>query len=119
MNKSAVLKIIILIIALTAVSAVIFAAINRTGQTEMEMAARLEYEMKRRGASGPSFPTICAEGAGAAVPHAVPGKRKVRRGSAVLFDWGARVGGYCSDLTRMVFLGSIPPKIAEIFKVTL
>ncbi len=99
-----------------------FAAMRRTirvGQTEMEMAARLEYEMKRRGASGPSFPTICAVGAGAAVPHAVPGKGKVKRGSAVLFDWGARVGGYCSDLTRMVFVGSIPPKIAEIYKITL
>jgi len=91
----------------------------RVGQTELEMAARLEYEMKRRGASSPAFPTICAEGPNAAVPHACPGLRKVKRGSAVLFDWGAKVGRYCSDLTRMVFLGSIPPKFGEVYRIVL
>lgn len=89
------------------------------GQTELEIAARLEYEMKRRGASGPAFNTICAEGPNAAKPHAVPGKRKIRKGSSVLIDWGARVGGYNSDLTRMVFVGSIPRKIGEIYKIAL
>jgi len=91
----------------------------RVGQTELEMAARLEYEMKRRGASGPSFATICAEGPNAALPHAHPGRRKVREGSAVLFDWGARVGMYCSDLTRMVFVGKVPPKIGKIYQIVL
>ncbi len=91
----------------------------RPGQTELELAARLEYEMKCRGASSPAFPTICAEGANAAAPHARPGKRKVKRGSSVLFDWGARVGHYCSDLTRMVFVGSIPPRLREVYAVCL
>ncbi len=91
----------------------------RVGQTELEMAARLEYEMKRRGSSSPAFPTICAEGPNAAVPHARPGRRKVKRGSAVLFDWGARVGRYCSDLTRVVFVGSIPPKLGEVYRIVL
>ncbi len=91
----------------------------RVGQTELEMAARLEYEMKSRGASAPAFPTICAEGANGAQPHAQPGRRKVKRGSAILFDWGARLGGYCSDLTRMVFVGSVPPKFREIYGIVL
>jgi Xaa-Pro aminopeptidase len=91
----------------------------RAGQTELEMAARLEYEMKRRGASGPAFPTICAEGANAALPHAHPGKRKAKSGSAMLFDWGARVGGYCSDLTRMLFLGKVPARFKEIYAIVL
>lgn len=91
----------------------------RVGQTELELAARLEYEMKRRGASRPAFPTICGEGPNAALPHAQPGNRKVKLGSAILFDWGARVGGYCSDLTRMVCIGSMPPKIAEIYGIVL
>ncbi|MCH8853024.1 MAG: aminopeptidase P family protein [Planctomycetes bacterium] len=91
----------------------------RLGQTELEMAARLEYEMKRRGAARPSFPTICAEGGNAAHPHAHPGKRKVKRGSAILFDWGARVEGYCSDLTRMVFVGSMPRTIERIYRIVL
>ncbi|UCC31366.1 MAG: aminopeptidase P family protein [Phycisphaerales bacterium] len=99
-----------------------FLAMRRTirvGQTEREIAARLEYEMKKRGASGPSFPTICAVGANAALPHAVPGSSKVKKGSAILFDWGARVGGYCSDLTRMVFVGSIPRKLREVYGIVL
>lgn len=91
----------------------------RAGQTELEVAARLEYEMKRRGASGPAFNTICAEGPNAAMPHAVPGKRKIKKGSGILIDWGARVGGYNSDLTRVLFVGSIPPKMGEIYRVTL
>ncbi len=55
----------------------------RVGQTEREMAARLEYEMKRRGSLNPSFPTICAEGPNAALPHAVPGSRKVKKGGGL------------------------------------
>ncbi len=91
----------------------------RVGQTEEQMAARLEYEMRLRGASRASFPTICAEGANAALPHAHPGKRKVKKGSAILFDWGAKVGWYCSDLTRMVFVGSIPPRIRKVYGIVL
>ena len=76
-------------------------------------------DRKRRGASCPSFATICAEGRNAALPHAHPGTRKVKKGSSILFDWGARVGMYCSDLTRMIFVGSIPEKIGAIYKVVL
>ncbi len=89
------------------------------GQTEIEVAARLEYEMKSRGASGPSFPTIVAEGPNAALPHAHPGRRRVRKGGSLLIDWGARVGGYCSDLTRVLFVGSIPRKIGELYRIVL
>lgn len=91
----------------------------RVGQTEQEMAARLEYEMAKRGSAGPAFPSIVAEGPSAALPHAVPGKRKIRQGSAILFDWGATVGFYRSDLTRMVFVGRIPPKIRTIYDIVL
>jgi len=89
----------------------------RLGQTEQQLAARLEYEMQLRGATGASFPTIVAEGANASLPHAFPGQRQVRKGSAILFDWGAIHGFYCSDLTRMVFVGSIPLKIRKIYGV--
>jgi len=91
----------------------------RPGQTEAELAARIEYEMKCRGASAPAFGTICAEGPNSALPHARPGKRKVKKGSAILFDWGARVGGYCSDLTRVVFVGSIAPKWRRVYELVL
>jgi len=91
----------------------------RIGDTELALAARLEYEMKCRGSASPAFPTIVAEGPNAALPHAHPGRRKVKRGSAILFDWGARIDGYCSDLTRMVFVGSIPPRIGGVYEVVL
>jgi Xaa-Pro aminopeptidase len=91
----------------------------RVGQTELEVAARLEYEMKTGGASGAAFGTICAEGPNAALPHAHAGSRKLKKGSALLVDWGARVGNYCSDLTRVLFIGSIPRKLGEVYRIVL
>jgi len=87
------------------------------GMREYEIAARLEYEMRCRGASGPSFPTIVAGGANAALPHAAPGKRRIRRGDLLLIDFGARAGGYCGDLTRVVGIGSMPPRFREIHEL--
>jgi Xaa-Pro aminopeptidase len=91
----------------------------RPGQTEKQIAARLEYEMQKRGSSGAAFPTIVAEGPNASLPHACPGMRKVKRGSAILFDWGAIYRFYCSDLTRVVFVGRIPPRIRRLYGVAL
>jgi len=89
------------------------------GQTERAVAAKLEYLMKAGGASGTAFPTILAAGPHASHCHYQPDSTVIRRDQAVLIDWGARVDGYCSDLTRVVFTGKIPPKIAEIYDVTL
>ncbi len=91
----------------------------RVGQTEQELAARLEYEMRKRGSSGAAFGTIVAEGSNASHPHAHSGKRKVKPGSAILFDWGATVGFYRSDLTRCLFMGKIQPKIGRIYQIVL
>lgn len=91
----------------------------RIGQTEQEVAARLEYEMKRRGSTSPAFDSIVAVDANAALPHAVPGTRKLKRGCTLLVDWGATYGFYRSDLTRTVFIGSIPPKMREVYALVL
>jgi Xaa-Pro aminopeptidase len=91
----------------------------RPGMTETQLAAVLEFEMRSLGADGPSFPSIVAVGTNASLPHAIPGSAKLRRGGIVLIDWGARWGGYCSDLTRTVALGSMPAKIREVYKVVL
>ena len=89
------------------------------GQTEIEVAAYLEYRMRALGADGTSFPTIVAVDANASLPHAVPGKKKVKQGGSILIDWGARADGYCSDLTRMVALGKFKPKVREIYDIVL
>lgn len=91
----------------------------RVGQTEREVAARLEYEMRKRGAAGAAFGTICAVGANASHPHAHAGDRKIRAGQAVLLDWGATVGFYRSDLTRVLFIGRIPHRIGRIYDIVL
>jgi Xaa-Pro aminopeptidase len=91
----------------------------RVGQTELDIAARLEFEMKKRGSQRPSFDSIVAEGPNAALPHAVPGKRKVRSGSALLFDWGAQVDWYCSDITRVAFVDRIPPRLSRVYDIVL
>lgn len=87
----------------------------RLGMTESELAADLQHEMLRLGATSASFPIIIAEGQNAAFPHAVPGGRRIRAGSAVLIDWGATVDHYRSDLTRVVFIRRIPPRIGRLY----
>jgi len=91
----------------------------RVGMTESEIAALLEYEMKRRGAIEPSFRTIVAEGRNAALPHAEPGRRKIKKGSLLLIDWGAVSDYYCSDLTRMLFVGTIAPRLKQLYQIVL
>jgi Xaa-Pro aminopeptidase len=89
----------------------------RPGMTERQIAFRLEELMLLRGASGPSFPTIVAGGPGGALPHAVPTEREIRTGEPLLIDFGCKVDGYCSDLTRTICLGEPEPRLAEIYAV--
>jgi len=89
------------------------------GRTEREVAAELDYRMRRGGASGPAFETIVAAGANASRPHYRPGTSRIRRDQAVLIDWGATVDGYVSDLTRVVFTGRIPPRLREVYEVVV
>ena len=76
------------------------------GRTEREVAVALEHEMRVRGASGPSFPSIVASGAHGALPHAQPRDVEIPHGTLVTIDIGARLDGYCSDCTRTFATGS-------------
>lgn len=84
------------------------------GMTETEVAALLEYNMRKRGAQGLSFDTIVAFGAHAAVPHHETGETKLAFGDEILIDFGCRVNGYCSDITRTFLFGD--DKKHEAFK---
>ena len=77
----------------------------REGMTETEVAALLEYLMRKHGAQGLAFETIVAFGAHAAVPHHETGETKLRFGDEILIDFGCRVDGYCSDITRTFLYG--------------
>lgn len=77
----------------------------KEGMTENELAALLEYLMRCCGASGVSFPTICAFGANSSVPHHETGGARLKFGDVVLIDFGCKVNGYCSDCTRTFLFG--------------
>jgi Xaa-Pro aminopeptidase len=87
------------------------------GHTERQVAADLDHLMRRHGAEAPSFETIVAAGPNGSLPHYRPAEKKIKPGEPVLFDFGALLEGYCSDLTRVVFTGTIPTKIGTIYDV--
>ena len=89
----------------------------KPGLTEKEIAAKLVYEMQRLGAQGETFPSIVASGPNSSLPHAVPGMRKLKKNELLLVDWGAHVDWYGSDLTRVIWLGSIPRRMRKVFDV--
>lgn len=81
----------------------------KAGVTEREVAAELEHNFLRLGASGKSFDTIVAFGANSAVPHHETGNKKLEKNMPVLMDFGCVYKGYCSDMTRTVWFGEQPP----------
>lgn len=89
------------------------------GKTELEVAARLEAEMKARGSSKPGFETIVAARANGSLPHYRPGSTKLAANRPLLIDWGATYRGYQSDMTRTFTLGAWPKKIREIYAIVL
>lgn len=92
----------------------------KPGMTELELTAELEYLMKIHGALGPSFSTIVLAGEKAALPHGVPGNRKLENGDFLLIDMGVEIAeGYCSDITRTFIIGEASDKQKEIYDIVL
>jgi Xaa-Pro aminopeptidase len=89
----------------------------RTGLTELEVAGVLESALRSAGSDGFAFPSIVASGENAALPHARPGARRMATGDFLLIDFGARVDGYCSDVTRTFVIGRASDEQREIYDV--
>ena len=86
--------------------------------TEIEVAAELEYYMKRNGSQKPSFDTICVSGTASSRPHGVP--RNVRLESGFLtMDYGAMVNGYHSDMTRTIVIGKADEDMKKLYNTVL
>jgi len=85
--------------------------------TEKEIAWQLETEIRQGGADSLSFDTIVASGPNAALPHAVPTDRVVGEKTPVLFDWGARLNGYCSDTSRTIVFGTPDQDFIDAYNV--
>ncbi|MBN8193238.1 aminopeptidase P family protein [Bacillus sp. NTK074B] len=89
------------------------------GVTEMEVLAKIEYELKKKGIREMSFSTMVLFGEKAGDPHGNPGDRKLRAGDLVLFDLGVVLEGYTSDITRTVAFKSVSDKQKEIYDTVL
>lgn len=91
----------------------------RPGITEKEAAWLIEKEMREAGAESMSFPTIVASGPNSALPHAIPSDRAFKEGEPILFDWGARLNGYCSDISRTIIIGKPDELFDKVYKTVL
>ncbi|MGD9160445.1 MAG: Xaa-Pro peptidase family protein [Desulfobacteraceae bacterium] len=87
------------------------------GQAEKEIARRIEAFSFEAGAEGMAFDSIVASGPNAALPHAVPTDRKIKKRDHIIFDVGLKVDGYCCDMTRTIFMGTPDKKIKEIYEI--
>lgn len=77
----------------------------KPGQTEAEIAEKLEKIIKSLGGQSLAFESIVASGANSALPHYLTGKRKIKNGEFLLLDFGAKYKNYCADLSRTIFVG--------------
>jgi Xaa-Pro aminopeptidase len=91
----------------------------RAGVREIDLAAELEFRMRRLGAEKPAFETIVASGVRSAKPHAGPSAAPLRPKELVVVDMGAQREAYASDMTRMLHVGEAPPKTRRLYRAVL
>ena len=91
----------------------------KVGMKETEIRNELDHLMRKFGADENSFDTIVGSGPNGALPHAHPGERRIESGDMVVIDFGARVGGYCSDMTRTIAFGTPCDEMLKVYKIVL
>ena len=87
-------------------------------RTETEIALELEYFMRKLGASGTSFSTICISGTATSLPHGEPKNRTIEKGF-ITMDFGCIYRGYCSDMTRTVAVGEVTQEMKDVYSTVL
>lgn len=90
----------------------------RPGMTEKQIADEIDEYYKRR-TDGLAFDTIVASGENSSKPHAIPTNRKIEDNDIITIDMGCKVNGYCSDMTRTIFVGSIPEEVKKVYDLVL
>ena len=91
--------------------------ILRPGKTEKEIAWQVKQWIHQKGGDDQAFEPIVASGPNAALPHAEPTEREIKKGEPILFDLGSKFQGYCSDLSRTVFLGPPTDRFKEVYSL--
>ena len=92
---------------------------ERSFLTEQQVAAWLEFFMREQGAENTSFDTIAAGGIHSSMPHAIPTGRVLRDGDFLTMDFGCKVNGYCSDMTRTVMIGHADERQRHVYDIVL
>ncbi|MBO6060918.1 MAG: aminopeptidase P family protein, partial [Clostridia bacterium] len=87
--------------------------------TEKEVANELDHLLRLHGADENSFDTIVGSGPNGALPHAIPGQRKLTEGDLVVIDFGCKYNGYCSDMTRTIAVGEPKEELRRIYDIVL
>lgn len=91
----------------------------KIGMTEKQIASAVERFFRINGADGLAFDTIVASGPNSSMPHAVPTDRKIEFGDAITIDMGCKYNGYCSDMTRTIFVGKIDEEVKKVYNLVL
>lgn len=91
----------------------------KVGMTERQIAFEIEKYFIENGANGLAFDTIVASGENSSKPHAVPTNRKIQSGDNITIDFGAKYKGYCSDMTRTIFVGSVSDEVRDLYNFIL
>ncbi|MCR5145917.1 MAG: Xaa-Pro peptidase family protein [Clostridia bacterium] len=91
----------------------------KIGMTEKEIAFEIERFFLTNGADCLAFDTVVASGPNSSMPHAVPTDRKIEDGDPITIDMGCKYNGYCSDMTRTVFAGHVPPYMKPVYELVL
>ena len=89
------------------------------GVSEKEIAARILYLMLHYGAEDKSFDPIVVSGPNGSLPHGVPSEKPIQNGEFVTMDIGCKFGGYCSDMTRTVAVGSVTGEMQAVYETVL
>jgi len=87
----------------------------KPGLPENALAAQIEYLCRRMGADGMSFDTLVSSGLRSAMPHAVASSHPLPPKGFILMDFGVKLGGYCSDMSRTVHIGHVSPRAKRIY----
>ena len=91
----------------------------KVGMTEKQIANAIERFFRINGAEELAFDTIVASGPNSSMPHAVPTDRKIEYGDVITIDMGCKYNGYCSDMTRTIFVGEIDEEVEKVYNLVL
>ena len=91
----------------------------KIGLTEKQIAKEIDEFFIDNGAEDVAFSTIVASGKNSSMPHAVPTNKKIEAGDPITIDMGCKYKGYCSDMTRTIFVGSVPEYVKPVYDLVL